>query len=85
MSRLFAATTLVFSLGAPAYANELDDQIAVQFAENAQAGNGGKCFHACSPCDYAPGSGAHLDYDRHHKVKLSTKCNWSASRLYPNN
>ena len=66
MSRLLAAATLVFALGAPAYANELD-QIAAQFAENAQAGNGGKCFHACSPCDYAPGSGAHLDYDRHHK------------------
>jgi hypothetical protein len=51
----------------------------------AQAGSGGKCFHACDPCEYAPGSGAHLDYDRHHKVKLATKCNWSASRLYPNN
>ena len=71
MSRLLAVTTLVLALGAPAYANE--------------AGNGGKCFHACNPCDYAPGSGAHLDYDRHHKVKLAKKCNWSAEGMYPNN
>ena len=34
----------------------------------------------CNPCDYAPGSGAQMEYDRHHSVKLAKKCHWSPSQ-----
>jgi hypothetical protein len=39
------------------------------------------CTHACNPCDYAPGSGAQMEYDRHHPVKLAKKCHWSPSQV----
>jgi hypothetical protein len=29
------------------------------------------CTHACNPCDYTPGSGAQMEYDRHHPIKLA--------------
>ena len=39
------------------------------------------CTHACNPCDYAPGSGAQVEYDRYHSVKLTKKCHWSPSQV----
>jgi hypothetical protein len=50
---------------------------AVYWALPDHAPASAQCFHACSPCDYAPGSGANTEYDRTHTVKLATKCRWA--------
>jgi hypothetical protein len=39
------------------------------------------CTHACSRCDYAPGSGAQMEYDRTHRVPLAQKCHWNANQI----
>jgi hypothetical protein len=77
MRTLFLTTAAFAALmiGAPignAHADAMDDAMASYRQDQAS----GVCYHACSPCDYAPGSGAATEYDAHHKVKLSKKCHW---------
>jgi hypothetical protein len=75
MRKVLLAGVALLGLCGAVYADELDDQIAAAEAAH-QAEDGGACFHACKPCDYAPGSGAATEYDAHHKVKLAKKCHW---------